>query len=209
MPYGIRCLLVMRRLTTIAVSLATFIACLVFITTLARATLYYENTAEVDIPINEHATAVPRMTPMRLVIPRINVDAKVQDVGRGKSDNMAVPSNYTDVGWYRYGPTPGEVGSAVIDGHVDNGFGMDAVFKHIKELEPGDDIFITNGAERTHFVIEEVTTYAANEVPRDLLFTRTDAARLNLITCSGTWDGETKSYDERVVVYATLAPDAD
>jgi sortase (surface protein transpeptidase) len=80
--------------------------------------------------------------PARIRIPSIGVDAFVQDVGIGKSGNMAVPTNYDDVGWYRYGPAPGEKGSAVIDGHVDNGFGLPAVFSRLSELEAGDDIYI-------------------------------------------------------------------
>jgi sortase (surface protein transpeptidase) len=134
----------MRRITTIGVGAITFLACLIFVTTLARATLYYENANETDVQYTTSSATHPRNTvvPSRLIIPAIKVDAAIQNVGLGKSGNMAVPSNYTDVGWYRYGPTPGQVGSAVIDGHVDNGFGLEAVFKNVSALEPGDDIYV-------------------------------------------------------------------
>src|SRR4051812_23415107 len=111
----------MRRITTIAVGVVTFAACMVFVATLARATLYYENEAELTQPKaanSAHPVPKAEATPFRLRIPAINVDAKIQSVGLGKSGNMAVPSNYTDAAWYRDGPAPGQLGSAVIDGHV-------------------------------------------------------------------------------------------
>ncbi|MBC7836963.1 class F sortase, partial [Acetobacteraceae bacterium] len=144
--------------------------------------------------------------PVRLIIPGIMVDASVQDVGIALSGHMAVPTNYSDVGWYRYGAVPGELGSAVIDGHVNNGFGLEAVFADLKELKKGDDIYVEDAkGSRVYFIVEEVLTYDKNEVPTDRLFHRQDAAYLNLITCSGTFNAQEDSYDSRTVVWATLA----
>jgi hypothetical protein len=52
--------------------------------------------------------------------------------------------------------------------------------------------------------VADVEIYDVQDVPRDLVFGRSDMARLNLITCNGTWDQASKSYDKRVVVYAVL-----
>jgi sortase (surface protein transpeptidase) len=201
-----------QRIITLIVSVMTLCACAVFASTLVHASLYYQaedeaTPAEAGIAVSGAPARENPEAPTRLLIPAIGVNAHVQDVGIGKSGNMAVPTNFTDVGWYRYGPTPGQKGSAVIDGHVDNGFGMDAVFKKIGTLVPGDDIYVeTKDNPAAHFVVTGVETYAAADVPKELLFTRDDASRLNLITCAGAWEPDKKAYDERVVVYAILAP---
>ena len=145
----------------------------------------------------------PMGTPVRLLIPAIGVEAVVSDVGLGKTGNMAVPRSYGEAGWYRYGPQPGEEGSAVMDGHMDNGFGLPAVFRNLSLLKRGDDMYVTTRAgEVRHFKVESVERYAVGDVPRERVFDFTGEPRLNLITCTGEWDSKNKSYDERVVVYA-------
>ncbi len=200
-----------ERIQTILIMTVTLAACAVFASTLVHASLFYQPEEEVSpttagITTSSTVTARDREAPAQLIIPAIDVEARVQDVGLGKSGNMAVPSNFTDVGWYRYGPAPGQTGSAVIDGHVDNGFGISAVFNRINELKPGDDIFIeTKDDSRMHFIVADVATYDARDVPADMLFNKADTSRLNLITCAGAWNPESKSYDRRVVIYAVLA----
>ncbi len=195
-----------KNIVTIVMSVATVLACAVFASTFVRASLYSPPEEEIlpaQAGVAATTPATPSSIPARLVIPAIAVDAPVQDVGIGKSGNMAVPSNYSNVGWYRWGPTPGEQGSAVINGHVDNGFGMDAVFKNISKLSPGDSVYIEQkDGTRVAFVVEKVATYMVKDVPLEELFHASDAARLNLITCAGAWDPENEMYDERVVVYA-------
>lgn len=147
----------------------------------------------------------PVESPSRLIIPKINVNANVQHVGIAASGDMAVPTNYTDVGWYKLGTAPGQIGSAVIDGHVDNGFGKNAVFKNLSELAPGDDIYVqTASGASLHFKVEETDAYPVANVPLQKIFNSNDTARLTLITCTGTFDAKTLLYDQRRVVYAVL-----
>jgi len=182
------------------------LGCSVFAVTLVRATVYAPAEPEAPAPKGQGLSRTQfSEQPARLRIPSLGVDAHVQDVGIAKSGRMAVPSNYTDVGWYRYGPAPGSVGSAVLDGHIDNGFGLGGVFRRLGELRPGDEILLeTAGGEELRFVVEEASVYEVADVPVDRIFNRNDAARLNLITCEGVWDGESRSYSERLVVYAVL-----
>jgi sortase (surface protein transpeptidase) len=153
-----------------------------------------------------HNNPLPPYEPARLKIPSIKVSAKIQNVGEGKSGNMAVPSNFTDVGWYRSGTVPGEVGSAVMDGHVDNALALPGVFKHLGELEIGDEVDVVNNEGKTlHFRVTGVDTYEESAAPISQIFSSTDGlAHLNLITCTGDWIQEDKSYNERLVVYTTL-----
>lgn len=149
----------------------------------------------------------PVESPSELIIPKIGVDAHIQHVGIAASGNMAVPTNYTDVGWYKLGTAPGQIGSAVIDGHVDNGFGKDAVFKHLSELAPGDDLYIkTESGAQLHFKVEDTQAYPVADMPLQKIFNSKDTARLTLITCSGTFDAKQLEYDQRRVVYAVLVP---
>lgn len=143
--------------------------------------------------------------PARLMIPAVGVDADVQEVGITTEGNMGVPNNFYQTGWYKYGPVPGQRGSAVISGHVDNGLGLDGVFKRLKDVKTGDEIFVqTQSGDTLRFVVEETDSYVVASAPLTRIFNRDGARRLNLITCDGTWDAAAESYDRRRVVYATF-----
>lgn len=155
------------------------------------------------------ANSVPPVElPDRLNIPALDLDAIVLRVGVTPKGNMAVPPNYIDVGWYKYGTVPGQVGSAVFAGHVDNGLGFDGVFKHLNKLKIDDDIYvITKKGTRLHFIVEGIESYPYTEVPTNRLFKNSDAIRLNLVTCDGGWIQGEKTYDRRLVVYTKLVSD--
>ncbi len=192
----------------------------IFAYTYHNATVYTANPNEIDTGLTPGAsTTLPVLgnpatssnlagVPVRIRIAKIDMNANVVDVGLGKTGNMAVPLTFSDVGWYRYGPKPGEVGSAVIDGHVNNGLGVAAVFARLSELKAGDDIYIdTKAGDTLHFVVEESDVYDVSQVPRERLFNQSDAPRLNLVTCEGEWQQDQKMYNERRVVYAVLSPE--
>lgn len=140
--------------------------------------------------------------PVRLKIPRINVDAAIQYVGLTSDGYMAVPSNSVDVGWYDIGPRPGEKGSAVIAGHLNNGNGA-GVFTNLYKLKQGDNLYIedSSGAS-TAFVVRESRDYDPGHA--DEVFSRSDSAHLNLITCNGVWNRTQKSYNKRLVVFTDI-----
>lgn len=155
------------------------------------------------------AAEVAAGTPVRIIIPKIGVDTKIQAVGKGKSGNMAVPSGlrqYHEAGWYRLGPKPGEVGNAVIAGHYNTGaFGLPAVFWKLNELVPGDEIFVASEDGTLRFVVGAVEEYHPETTPIERVFGAADTPRLNLITCSGEWDSGAGEYTHRRVVYAALS----
>lgn len=119
---------------------------------------------------------------------------------------MGTPSNFTDVAWYKYGPVPGALGSAVIDGHVDNGLALAGVFKHLVDIKIGDRVTtVTRDGSQLQFAVVAIETYPYQDTPSSTIFaTATDTARLNLITCEGTWVPGGKTYDHRLVVYTQL-----
>lgn len=143
--------------------------------------------------------------PVRLRIPALSIDAKVQKVGLTKTGALGTPDNFTDVGWYRWGAKPGEQGNAVIDGHVDNGLDLAGVFKHLNEITPGADIYVDEAdGTQAHYVVTDVESYPYHEVPMDAIFNDEAGARLMLITCDGGWVSGEDTYDHRLVVYAKL-----
>lgn len=185
-----------------------------FATTAVRALLYAPDT-EVHVPViaqsaqstEQAAPAVPLSNPLRLRIPAISVNAAVQHVGVNAAGNMATPSNFTDVAWYKYGAAPGAPGSAVMAGHLNNALGLDGVFAELKDLKPGDEITVTreDGSE-ARFVVTETRVYPYDQVP-DIVFDPAGLAKLNLITCAGKWMKSLKTYDQRLIVFAELADD--
>jgi LPXTG-site transpeptidase (sortase) family protein len=188
------------------VAIAVVLGVVVFVTTMTGV-LWYEPDTEVPVPVQEIEERDVQLEdhPIRLRIPKVQVDAHVQEVGVNTLGNMAAPNNFTDVGWYKHGVAPGFTGSAVITGHVDNALSLAGVFKHLDELEVGDDIFVDKqDGTALQFRVTEVQTYPYTQVPLKTLFSRRDLPRLNLITCGGTWLPHERSYDERLVVYAEL-----
>lgn len=143
--------------------------------------------------------------PARLLIPTLGIDAKVQYVGTNGLGNMGTPNNFTDVAWYKNGVVPGQEGSAVIDGHVDNGLSLAGVFKHLSDIHVGDSVYVkTTDGSQLHFVVYDIEIYPYENVPMQTVFAQTNAAHLNLITCEGAWVPAGKTYDHRIVVYTKL-----
>ena len=188
------------------VLIITVAAAIVFFGTLTQA-IWYAPGSDLQVPASETIPreVPPAEEPVTLRIPKININAKIQQTGVNAKGNMGVPTNYSDVAWYKHGTIPGQIGSAVIDGHVDNGLGLSGVFKNLNKLVAGDDIYVaTKTGRELHFVVQSVNSYPYKSVPLDALFSRTDDARLNLITCGGTWVKSDKTYDQRFVVYTRL-----
>jgi LPXTG-site transpeptidase (sortase) family protein len=142
------------------------------------------------------------MLPIRLTIPRLNVDAAIEDVGLTSQGAMDVPKGPADVAWFDLGSRPGEKGSAVIAGHEGWKDGIPAVFDNLHELQKGDELYVRdeNGAIIA-FVVREVRTYDQNGDSSDVFNSSDGRAHLNLITCGGIWNATQKSYSNRLVVF--------
>lgn len=143
--------------------------------------------------------------PMRIKIPKLEVDTHVEHVGQTKTHEMDVPKNAANVSWYVYGAKPGEEGNAVISGHYDTPSGKPAVFYKLKTLEPGDEVVVLSedGRELT-FIVESKEMHHYKTFPSEYVFFTKPGKNLNLITCGGIWDKKEQIYNERLVVYTTL-----
>ena len=140
--------------------------------------------------------------PVRLVIPKINIDAAVEDVGLTSQGDMDVPKGPMDVAWFDLGPRPGEQGSAVIAGHEGWKNNIPAVFDNLHALQRGDEIFIKSDKGATvAFVVRGLRTYGQNDDDAGVFSSSDGKAHLNLITCQGIWNKAKKSYSDRLVVF--------
>ncbi len=195
-----------KNIFTIVVTFFTLIALAFFCFVLSSSVLYAPSD-EIALPLSYHQQIAAHASslignPARLRVPSIGVNAYVQDVGITKKGNMATPNNFTDVGWFRYGPTPGEMGSAVIAGHVDNGLSLPAVFANLKNVHKGDVIYVDTAQGQTVvFKVTGMDTYAYN-APADAIFNQNDGKYLKLITCTGVWVDALKTHDKRLVITA-------
>jgi LPXTG-site transpeptidase (sortase) family protein len=204
----------MSRRTSIFIAGAITLAGIaVFGFTFVHAVVYSPEGEVAPVPTTTGAAAstsasLPDGTdlPASLEIPALSVDAHVQRVGITRAGNMSAPSNFTDVAWYKYGTVPGQKGSAVMAGHVDNGLALAGVFKHLSDIKVGDDIYIaTEAGHRLHFVVSSIQTFEYKDAPSDAIFGEKDKAYLKLLTCTGSWVQSDRTYDHRLVVTAVLA----
>jgi LPXTG-site transpeptidase (sortase) family protein len=137
--------------------------------------------------------------PVRLVIPKIDVDTEIKQMGLTASGHMEAPRTNDETGWYKHGPRPGNMGSAVIAGHL--GVNHRAVFARLDQLLRGDTISVTdNRGQAAIFIVRETRTYDNDATPNEV-FTSEAGAHLNLITCNGSWEASSATYSQRLVVF--------
>jgi LPXTG-site transpeptidase (sortase) family protein len=141
----------------------------------------------------------------RITIPSLRILAGVVGMGLTPDGKMAVPDNYTEVGWYNRGAEPGTRGSSVMGAHVDNGGNIGGVFKNLKKLKVGQSIYITAGDGSIYeYKVTARKVYNYKTKFTDEVFAQKDTERLNLITCYGKWLPKENTYNQRLVVYTKL-----
>lgn len=150
---------------------------------------------------------IPTAPPTQLLIPSLNVHRSVEGVGTNRYGVMNLPVNGWNAGWYQAGPIPGAPGDAVIEGHA--GFpNQPMIFGKLSTLHAGDQVVVAL-ADRSQrlFVVVSKTTVPVGSAPAGM-GEPYGVPRLTLITCTGSFDADTYSYNKRLVVelsYAGLA----
>lgn len=140
--------------------------------------------------------------PERLTIPKIMVDAAIEQVGLSGGE-VGVPSGPTNAAWFNLSPRPGDKGVSVIDGHYGWKDGIPAVFDSLSKLQKGDKVFVQDEkGDTVTFVVRGARTYRTDEDSSSVFYSSDGKAHLVLITCGGVWEKALKSYSERIVVLA-------
>jgi sortase (surface protein transpeptidase) len=148
-----------------------------------------------------------RSVPVHLDIPAIGVSTSIMALGLDADGTIAVPPLRRDApaGWYRYLATPGEVGPAVILGHVDTARDGPAVFYRLRDLRRGDTIAVRRlDGSTAVFTVSQVTRYPKHAFPTEAVYGAVDHPALRLITCGGSFDPIHRQYRGNVIAYAAL-----
>ncbi|MFY1672934.1 class F sortase [Plantactinospora sp. WMMB334] len=155
------------------------------------------------------AVGLPRSEPVRITIPKIKVNAKIIPLGVEEDGTVQVPSlkEARLAGWYRGGASPGEIGNAVVVGHVDSAAIGPAVFFRLGSLKRGDRIEVTRkDGKVARFTVDAVASFPKTAFPSELVYGDAETARLQVVTCGGTFDRKKGSYPNNIVVSATRIP---
>jgi len=144
-----------------------------------------------------------RSVPVRVQIPAIGVDSELMELGLQADGTMEVPQAGFPAGWYTGAPTPGELGPAVIAGHVD--WDGPGVFYDLHSVQIGDQVTVTRADGSTPvFQVVRVEQYPKVGFPTDEVYGDIDRAGLRLITCGGVFNSTTGHHDDNIVVFAEL-----
>jgi len=140
--------------------------------------------------------------PVYLSIPVIGVHTRLIRLGLTAQGTLQVPASTSVAGWYTGGPRPGQVGSAVIAGHIDSYLGP-GVFFRLRLLRPGDRVYVRHAdGTLAVFRVYAERSYAKDRFPTQKVYGPAPDPELRLITCGGTFDAAIGSYLNNVVVYA-------
>ncbi|MFH9004991.1 class F sortase [Streptomyces afghaniensis] len=149
--------------------------------------------------------ALPPSPPDRIRIPAIRVDAPLTGLGLTRTGSLDVPpaERKNLAGWYEAGTTPGEPGTAIVAGHVDNADGP-AVFYDLGALAKGATIDVDRrDGSVAVFTVDAVEAYAAKDFPDEKVYGAARRPELRVITCGGTYS-RGSGYQGNVVVFAHL-----
>lgn len=180
-----------------------------------RAVIIGETTEEEELievaPTEEevYEYTVPADHPRFLTIESLGIyDARILVMGIRSDESLDTPNNIFDVGWYEGSNKPGEGGTMLIDGH-NGGPHVRGVFKKLPDLAIGEIIKVERGdglfynyrvVENEEISLEKANAYmsVAMRSPEK------GKESLTLITCSGEWSDEQRTYLSRQFVRAVL-----
>jgi hypothetical protein len=148
-----------------------------------------------------------RSEPVAVTIAAIGVQSPLLHLGLNRDGTLQVPSLTSSAdraAWYQGSVTPGQIGTSLIEGHVDSYAGP-AVFFRLGALRPGSsvDVRLADGVIAI-FRVTGVREYVKDNFPAKVIYGPTDYASLRLITCGGAFDARTGHYLSAIVVFAAL-----
>ncbi|GFH37974.1 class F sortase [Streptomyces pacificus] len=159
-----------------------------------------------SVPLPGTVEPLPYAPASRIAIRALGVDAPIVDVGLDANGWIEAPSAQDPnlAGWYQNGIAPGQQGTAVVVGHVDNTAGP-AVFYGLGSMQKGQHVEVTRYDGRVAvFEVYGVEVFSKNDFPGARVYGDTGTPELRVITCGGGYSRGT-GYDGNVVVFARMA----
>lgn len=148
-----------------------------------------------------------RSIPTRIAIPSLWINAPVDQLGLRSDGTLETPSfaRSKNAAWFKYGPSPGEVGPAVILGHVDNKTDR-AVFFELRRIKVGAKVEISRAdGSKLLFTVDSVEQFPKANFPTERVYGQTNSPTLRMVTCGGKFDKARGDYLDNIIVFASLA----
>ncbi len=151
--------------------------------------------------------------PRYLTIPALGIkNARILQVGVNTEGEMDTPRNIFDVGWYDGSGLPGKGGTMIIDGH-NGGPHVKGVFKDLPDLATNEIIQVERGDGAVFkYKVVENKEVALSEADAYMNTASVSPERgkesVTLISCSGEWSDEKKTYLSRQFVRAVLVEES-
>lgn len=157
-------------------------------------------------PTSAWQKVLPASEPVSVSVPSAGIESELLSLGLREDGSLEVPPDGpgAPAGWYNGSPTPGELGPAVLLGHVNATGGGPGVFANLRQLKTGDLIRVARKDGTTSvFTFDHANAYSKDAFPTQTVYGNTDGPELRLITCDG-YDPATGLFDDNYVVFAKL-----
>lgn len=140
----------------------------------------------------------------RVSIPAIGVSSDIELLTLDSMGALLPPVDFNRAGWYSGGVIPGQIGPAIIAGHIDS-ITAPAVFANLHKMTPGMKILVSlsNGTVLT-FAADRSEVVPKTQFPSSSVYGTVPTPQLRVITCDGNFNHATGHYDDNLVVFATL-----
>lgn len=154
---------------------------------------------------------VPASHPRYFSLPALGIQqARILQVGRDKATNeIGTPAGIFDVGWFNESGLPGaNQKTIVLDGH-NGGPTLDGIFKRLHRAPIGSDLSLERGDGQI-FNYQIVKNYSVNldgltdQQMTEALEQIDGKETITVITCTGKWLRDRKTYDQRTILKAVL-----
>jgi len=156
--------------------------------------------------VGQVVTSLAHIAPVQLIVPAIGVDTSMVNLGLNVDGTLEVPVDYAKAGWFTGGNYPGDPSGppGLIAGHVDDTTGP-AVFYDLRNLVAGDEVHVVRADNTVAvFAVTATAQYPKSEFPAAELYAPVESSEIVLITCTGDFNENTRSYLDNYVVRAQL-----
>lgn len=179
-----------------------------------------------EVQVTPEATPYIKKVPVKMYFTQREISFDVESVGivpytdaKGnqvvnelgqKVYTMGTLDTEKAAAWLENGPSPGEYGNAIFNGHI-TWKKVAGVFSVLPKMEKGEEIVVEydDGSTMT-FLVDSVNIFNFNDEPADVMAYDTGDSRMTLITCYGeSWNSDMGTREQRCVVVAKPANEAE